>query len=116
MTTVLVHKPWGSEVILVNNELYCGKILTIYQDKRLSLQYHKKKQETIYILSGKIRLEYDDNGKMYVEDLDCGEVRTIKPMVTHRMTALTNSAEVIEISTPHSDDDTVRLEDDFGRL
>ena len=45
-----VDKPWGHEVIWAKTDKYVGKILVIEPNQRLSLQYHEKKKETIYVL------------------------------------------------------------------
>jgi len=52
---VSVHsKVWGSEVWFANNSLYCGKILNFNKGHQSSLHFHKIKDETFYLLSGKI--------------------------------------------------------------
>ena len=51
-------KPWGKEIWWANMPEYAGKTLFIKKGKRLSLQYHEKKKETQYILSGKIKFIY----------------------------------------------------------
>ena len=61
-----VDKPWGHELIWAETERYAGKILVIETGRRLSLQYHHRKHESIYVLSGRLR--------MYLEGED-GEVR-----------------------------------------
>lgn len=55
---IWVAKGWGGEEILVNNNLYCGKILHVMQGKKCSWHYHKIKNETFYVQKGRIRLEY----------------------------------------------------------
>ncbi|MEE8386498.1 MAG: cupin, partial [Dehalococcoidia bacterium] len=42
-----VDKPWGHEVWFAHTERYVGKILVIEAGKRLSLQYHRVKDESI---------------------------------------------------------------------
>ena len=44
----IVPKGWGREVWLVNNELYCGKILEIVKGKRCSLHFHKLKNRVVF--------------------------------------------------------------------
>lgn len=107
----LVEKPWGREIIIVNNDKYCGKILEIYEGQRLSKQRHKTKDETLYVYDGKIDVYIDDVRYRY----NVGESVRIQPGTIHRIEALENS-EIFEISTTHSDDDTVRIEDDFDRV
>lgn len=108
-----ISKGWGYEKVLDNRREYCGKILHINKDKRCSLHYHKDKQETFFVLSGKIKLDFCD---------DCFEDTTIKTIIlqkddvffvpcymSHRFTALEDS-EIIEISTHHEDKDSYRIE------
>ena len=52
----IVPKGWGFEKWIVNNEKYCGKILYIVKDHKCSWHYHKIKDETFYVQSGKIEL------------------------------------------------------------
>ena len=48
-----VEKPWGYELIWAETKDYVGKILHIKKGHQLSLQYHKVKEETMYLSSGK---------------------------------------------------------------
>jgi mannose-6-phosphate isomerase-like protein (cupin superfamily) len=91
-----------------------GKLLVIEAGKRLSLQKHLEKDESIYVVRGKLRLVLeDDAGKLREIDLGAGEHRRIPTGRVHRFVAL-ERVEVMEVSTPELDD-VVRLEDDFGR-
>ena len=109
-----VDKPWGHEEIWAENERYVGKILVIKQGCRLSLQLHRKKDESIRVLSGLLRLELeDDSGELVTEELGPGEARHIALGRRHRFGAVEDT-ELVEVSTPDLDD-VVRLEDDYGR-
>lgn len=108
-----VDKPWGHEVWFAQTEHYVGKILVIEAGKRLSLQYHRVKDESIYVQEGKLRLTLERDGELEVEDLGPGEARHIPPGTRHRFEALERCV-LCEVSTPEVDD-VVRLEDDFGR-
>jgi len=105
----VVVKPWGREVWLAVEREYAGKILEVKRGKRLSLQYHKRKKESMFVLEGKALLTV---GKRKVP-FSKGDCVTIRPGVVHRIEALSN-VKIIEFSTPHLSD-VVRLEDDFGR-
>ena len=107
-STKRVEKPWGCEIIIADNEFYTGKMLCINEGCRTSLQYHKEKDETFYVSSGKVMVETGDKKVTS----SCNEVIRIKPNVVHRITAIESSV-VFEVSTPHKG--TVRLEDDYGR-
>lgn len=113
-TPRFVEKPWGWEIIWAQTDKYVGKILHIEAGKRLSLQYHEKKDETIYVLSGRLELETRDEGRRVFRSLVEGERFRITPGMQHRMTGIT-TCEVLEASTPELDD-VVRIEDDYNRL
>ena len=109
-----VEKPWGHELIWAHTDRYVGKLIVIEKGKRLSLQKHLKKDESIFVVRGKLRLVLeDDSGKLQDIDLGPGEHRRIPVGRVHRFVAL-ERVELMEVSTPELDD-VVRLEDDFGR-
>ena len=109
-----VDKPWGHELIWAHTDRYVGKILVIETGRRLSLQRHVVKDESIYVAAGRLRLFLeDDEGTVCVEELGPGEFRRVATGRIHRYEAI-ERCELIEVSTPELDD-VVRLEDDFGR-
>ena len=109
-----VDKPWGHELIWALTDRYCGKLLVIEQGKRLSLQKHLEKDESIYVLSGTLRLFLeDDMGEVREALLGPGEARHVPTGRIHRYEAV-ERVELLEVSTPELDD-VVRLSDDYGR-
>ncbi|MGH9399556.1 MAG: cupin domain-containing protein [Thermoanaerobaculia bacterium] len=108
-----VSKPWGYELVFAENERYAGKILHLDAGHCLSLQYHERKDETLYVLSGQVRLEVEAEGVMNEVRLEKGQAYRIRPGVRHRMSA-EGPADLVEVSTPELDD-VVRLEDRYGR-
>ena len=109
-----VDKPWGYELIWAETDRYVGKMLVIEVGRRLSLQRHLVKDESIYVSSGRMRLFLeDDEGTVCVEELGPGDFRRVATGRIHRYEAI-ERCELIEVSTPELDD-VVRLEDDFGR-
>jgi len=104
-----IEKPWGGEVVWALTELYCGKLLYIDAGQSLSLQLHRRKDETICVQQGRIELTV---GRTSVE-VGPGAAFRIRPSVVHRMRALEASV-VLEASTPELED-VVRLEDAYGR-
>lgn len=104
------QRKWGTALTIENNNLYCGKILKIKKGYRMSLQYHKLKDETLYVLTGKILVEYERGEMAFIETLYPGETVRIKPGEKHRVTGITDS-DIIEISTHHDDLDTYKIED-----
>lgn len=108
-----VAKPWGHEIIFAENELYAGKILHLEAGHCLSLQYHERKDETVFVLNGEVRFSVEVEGVMKEMRLAAGQSHRILPGVRHRLAADT-PADVLEVSSPELDD-VVRLEDRYGR-
>jgi mannose-6-phosphate isomerase-like protein (cupin superfamily) len=109
-----VDKPWGHELIWAHTDRYAGKVIVIETGRRLSLQVHEHKDESVYVISGLLRLHLeDDAGAMGFHDLGPGEHAHVAVGRRHRFEAL-EQVSLIEVSTPELDD-VVRLEDDFGR-
>jgi mannose-6-phosphate isomerase-like protein (cupin superfamily) len=109
-----VPKPWGHELIWAHTDRYVGKVLVIEAGKRLSLQKHVAKDESIYVLSGRLLLYLeDDGGDVRQVELGPGEARHVPTGRIHRYEALERT-ELFEVSTPELDD-VVRLSDDYGR-
>jgi mannose-6-phosphate isomerase-like protein (cupin superfamily) len=108
-----VPKPWGHEIVFAENERYAGKILHIEPGHRLSLQYHERKDETLYVLSGEVYLQVEVEGELEEMRLVPGDSYRIRPGVRHRMRAEI-VCELVEASSPELDD-VVRLEDAYGR-
>jgi len=113
-STRRVEKPWGHEEIWAITDHYVGKVLVIEAGKRLSLQKHEVKDESILVVSGRLRLYLeDDAGTVQVQELGPGQHRHVPTGRIHRYEAI-ERVELMEVSTPELDD-VVRLEDDFGR-
>jgi len=109
-----VEKPWGYELWWAHTEHYAGKILHIDKGHRLSLQFHHQKDESCYVLSGKLLLVQGASAETVSgRVIAAGEVWRNTPGTVHTIEALEDS-EVLEVSTPHLDD-VVRLVDDYGR-
>jgi len=102
--TNFVEKDWGSELWMVNNKLYCGKILTLKKNYCCSRHYHKLKDETFYILEGKVLMETNRT----IKTMNKGDVIHIPQKTIHRFTGIEDS-KIIEISTEHFDSDSYRL-------
>lgn len=111
----IIEKPWGMEEVIEINDLYMMKKLTMYAGHRCSIQYHNLKKETIYVLSGKLRIYYGESVDELRNSIFCsGDSITIPPKQVHRMEAVEDST-YLEASTPEMDD-VVRLEDDYKRV
>lgn len=110
-----VEKPWGYELIFAHTDRYAGKILHVDPGQALSLQYHERKDETLYLLSGEYELVLEQGGEMIQRRVRPGEAIRIPPNTRHRMTSGPEGCDIIEVSTPELDD-VVRLEDRYGRI
>jgi mannose-6-phosphate isomerase-like protein (cupin superfamily) len=112
---VRVDKPWGHELIWARTGRYVGKILHVREGHALSLQYHLRKDETVYVLSGRLSFQHGAEGEELRETvLEPGQSFHIEPGTRHRMLALAD-CDLLEASTPELDD-VVRLEDRYGRV
>jgi quercetin dioxygenase-like cupin family protein len=109
-----VEKPWGYELIWAHTDRYVGKVLHINKGESLSYQYHRVKDETIYLLRGLMEMEIGDEKGREKHQLDPGACLHITPGMRHRMVAL-EDCDILEASTPELDD-VVRLEDRYGRV
>ena len=109
-----VPKPWGHELVWAHTDRYVGKILHIKAGEALSLQYHRVKDETLMVLTGRLQLQYFADGEPpRLRELAPREPFHVTPGLRHRMIALEDT-DVLEVSTPELDD-VVRLDDRYGR-
>ena len=110
-----VEKPWGWELIWADADAYVGKVLFVRAGESLSLQFHREKDESWYVQSGRARLELGDAGASILSEgvIVTGDAFRYRPGTVHRVTALEDTT-ILEVSTPHLDD-VVRLEDAYGR-
>ena len=108
-----VEKPWGYELHWAKTERYVGKILHVKAGHALSLQYHNRKDETIYVYAGRMLFEIERNGVLTTQEMGPGDSVHVTPKTVHRMTAIAD-CDILEVSTPELDD-VVRLEDRYGR-
>ncbi|MEA3255132.1 MAG: cupin domain-containing protein [Candidatus Altiarchaeota archaeon] len=105
----IIEKPWGREIWLAVEKEYAGKILEIKKGLKTSLQYHRRKKESIYVYEGELKVIHPGGESV----LKKGESITLNPGDRHRLVAM-KDLRLIEISTPELDD-VVRVEDDYGR-
>jgi mannose-6-phosphate isomerase-like protein (cupin superfamily) len=109
-----VTKPWGYEIWYALTADYAGKILHVDCGRRLSLQLHERKDESCYLLSGRLLLVKGPSVDHLTERaISAGEVWRNEPGDVHTIEAL-EDCDVLEVSTPQLDD-VVRLRDDYGR-
>ena len=109
-----VEKPWGFELWWARTDRYVGKLIHINKGHALSLQYHNKKDETIYVAAGKMLFESGPTADaLQAREMRPGDVVHVVPPTVHRMTAIEDT-DIFEVSTPEVED-VVRLKDLYGR-
>jgi len=109
--TNIFTKGWGHEEWIINNDLYCGKILRFQIGKRCSFHFHKLKTETFYLQSGKIKILYsyeDDIDEVDAVVLEPGQSFHVPIGLRHQMIALEES-NLFEFSTQHLEEDSYRI-------
>jgi mannose-6-phosphate isomerase-like protein (cupin superfamily) len=110
-----VEKPWGHELIWAVTDIYVGKVLFVKAGHSLSLQFHREKDESWLVQSGRAKLELGEAGESVLKEeiIVAGAAFHYPPGTVHRVTAIEDTT-ILEVSTPHLDD-VVRLEDAYGR-
>jgi len=109
-----VEKPWGHEIWWAHTTQYAGKILAVNAGHTLSLQFHHEKDESSYLLSGRLRLTRGATADQLEEvDIEPGQAWRTEPGTVHTIEALEDCV-VLEVSTPQLDD-VIRLQDRYGR-
>lgn len=105
-------KGWGFEYWIVNNDLYCGKMLYFNSGSKCSWHYHKIKDETFFVQSG-IFLIYtsweDDLYSAVGRILRPGDSLHIPPGLRHQIRAINEDAILYEFSTQHIEEDSYRI-------
>ena len=109
-----IEKPWGFELLWAHTQKYAGKLIFVRKGHRLSLQYHEKKDESLYLHEGKALIEIEgSDGHMESTILQAGQFIWIPPGTRHRIQAIEDTT-FFEASTPELED-IRRIEDDYGR-
>ena len=105
-----VPKGWGEELIIENNEMYCGKLLKFKKGCKFSMHYHLIKDETWYVNKGEFIYRWIDteSAETIEQKLKVGDVVRQRVGQPHQLIALTDG-EVFEVSTQHFDEDSYRV-------
>jgi len=109
-----VNKPWGYYQVILNNEKYKVKLLSVNPLQSLSLQYYKHRSEHWVVVNGiatvtvdNIIKEYFYNDFIYIDNLQL-----------HRLENKTmNELQVIEIQCGEKldEEDIIRYIDNYNR-
>jgi len=109
-----VEKPWGYEIWLELNEFYVYKLIHMNAGNKSSLQSHKYKYETNYVIEGEAEvLLENDNGELESQIFIKGTGWSVPIGRKHRVIAKKDYT-ALEVSTPHLND-VIRYQDDFNR-
>jgi len=105
-----VPKGWGEEIIIENNEKYCGKILIFKQGCKFSMHYHMNKDETWWVEYGEFLYRWIDTETADVNEtkLREGDIVRQRPGQPHQLEAISNG-RIFEVSTHHEDSDSYRV-------
>jgi len=109
-TPSVVPKGWGCEIVIVNNDLYCGKILRFNKGAKFSMHFHMKKMETWYVTSGLFTFRWINtaNADVIEETLKPGDTITNFVGEPHQIICL-EAGDIFEVSTTHFDSDSYRV-------
>jgi mannose-6-phosphate isomerase-like protein (cupin superfamily) len=107
-------RAWGEETLLVlASGKYTLKKLLIKAGNKGGLQFHRKKDEAGYLVSGKLLVTYEnEEGVLCQSVLSAGDHYHFETGVVHQEEALEDCI-IIEASTPHFND-RVRVEELHG--
>jgi len=95
-----VDKPWGTQIVWANNELYSSGSLVIKEGEQTPYVYHKERDKTIVVLQGTLSLNVEGQKKLVGE----GEIFRIKPKIMHRFYAIKGDVTLIDVGTPIVED------------
>lgn len=105
-----VEKGWGSEYIFATNDKYCGKFMNFHEGATFSMHFHRDKDETWYVLSGKFEVRYimTQNAEIKTHILNVGDTWRNGPLEPHQLHCI-EAGTIIEVSTPDSVEDNYRV-------
>ena len=108
--TGYVKKGWGHELIWATGNQYCGKLMVFNAGAKFSMHFHKEKDETWHVLSGKFIVKYIETTDATQEEceLNVGDTWHNEPLFPHQLICV-EAGTIIEVSTPDSVEDNYRI-------
>ena len=105
-----IPKGWGEELIIENNEKYCGKLLIFRKGCKFSMHYHMIKDETWYVDKGNFIYRWIDTetADLIEQNLKPGDIVRQRPGQPHQIESLEDGV-IFEVSTQHFDSDSYRV-------
>ena len=108
---IKLFKKYGMVMVTILNSIYCKKLLFIFYKQIHPKQYHKRKQETFFILYGKVKVSLTKGSKTKTKVLKAGDIITIMPKEIHSFSGLSKDGAVIEeLSTTSTSKDSYYLD------
>lgn len=97
-------KSWGEELLVAHTDTYIAKRLSMRAGSTGPLQHHAQKDETFFLHSGHVKVEYvQEDGARVIVDMFPGQSFHVPPGAIHRVEAVLDSV-LFEASTPVFDD------------
>lgn len=108
--TGMVPKGWGKEDIWVTNDKYCSKFMHFNEGAMFSMHFHREKEETWYVVSGKFTVRWIDTGdaSVHEQELLIGATWHNPPLLPHQIICVEEGI-ILEVSTPDSVEDNYRV-------
>ena len=105
-----IPKGWGEELIIENNEKYCGKLLIFKPSCKFSMHYHMIKDETWYVDKGEFIYRWIDTetAELHETTLKPGDIVRQRPGQPHQLESIDDGV-IFEVSTTHYDYDSYRV-------
>jgi len=107
-----IKKGWGFELILANNETYCGKLLVFDRaGSKTSLVLHKEKKKSWFVNAGRFKVTFIDVSTGEVKEVILEEGKTVDfgELTPHRVEALVANSIIFEVGTADYIEDRIRL-------
>jgi mannose-6-phosphate isomerase-like protein (cupin superfamily) len=105
-----VEKGWGSEEIWVSNDRYCSKFMHFNTGAKFSMHFHREKEETWRIMSGKFLVKHIQtvNAQVFEKIAEAGAVFHNAPLHPHQVICI-EAGTILEVSTADSVEDNYRV-------
>jgi mannose-6-phosphate isomerase-like protein (cupin superfamily) len=106
----IVEKGWGSEEIWVTNDKYCSKFMHFDAGAKFSMHFHRDKEETWRVMSGKFLVKHiqTSNAQVFEHTVEAGAIIHNAPLHPHQVICL-EAGTILEVSTPDSVEDNYRV-------
>ena len=108
---IKLFNKYGMVMVTILNSIYCKKLLFLFFKQKHPKQYHKKKQETFFILYGKVKVSLTKNSRTKTKILKAGDILTIMPNEIHSFSGMSKEGAVIEeLSTTSTSKDSYYID------